>query len=80
MPYELAGKTIKLVVDPHAGVVVGVEDDDGQSLGAATRLDTTANLNRVRRKPAPPVRKARSRTGPNLVEQVHKQYYKLEEQ
>lgn len=29
VPYELVGKTIKLVVDPHAGIVVGVENDAG---------------------------------------------------
>lgn len=79
VPYELAGKTVKLVVDPHAGIVVGVENDEGASLGAATRLDTTANLNRVRRKPEAQVQQVRSRAGPNLVEQAHQQYYKLEE-
>ena len=47
MPYELSGKTVKLVVDPHAKRVLGVENDAGLSLGAATPLDRQANLKRV---------------------------------
>ena len=35
VPYELSGKTVLLVVDPHAGVVVGVEDEAGEMLGLA---------------------------------------------
>ncbi len=53
VPYELAGKTVNLVVDPHAGSVVGVEDGDGKSLGLATKLDAIANVNRVRHKNKP---------------------------
>ena len=52
VPYELAGKTVQLVVDPHAETVVGVEDAQGQSLGMATPLDTTANAHRRRRRTA----------------------------
>ena len=37
--YELSGKAVRLVVDPHAQRVVGVEDEAGVSLGAATELD-----------------------------------------
>jgi putative transposase len=48
VPYELAGKTVTLVVDPHAEHVVGVEDAKGQSLGAATPLDVVANVTRKR--------------------------------
>ena len=75
--YELAGKTVKLVVDPHAGIVVGVEDAAGGSLGQATRLDALANLHRVRRKPDQEVSHKASRTGPNLVELAHQQYHDL---
>ena len=42
VPYELSGKTVRLVVDPHAERVVGVEDAAGVSLGAATPLDMLA--------------------------------------
>jgi len=75
--YELAGKTVKLVVDPHAGIVVGVEDAAGASLGLATKLDAVANLHRVRRKPDQEVSNKAPRTGPNLVELAHQQYHDI---
>lgn len=75
--YELAGKTVKLVVDPHAGIVVGVEDAAGASLGSATKLDAVANLHRVRRKPDQDVSNKAPRTGPNLVELAHQQYHDI---
>lgn len=53
VPYELSGRSVRLVVDPHARQVRGVEDTDGQSLGPATALDTVANVRRQRRKPQP---------------------------
>lgn len=55
VPYALAGKTVKLVVDPHGVRVIGVESEAGESLGDATELDRQANLHRVRRKPEPPL-------------------------
>lgn len=81
VPYELAGQTVRLVVDPHAGVVVGVEDDEGKPLGQATPLDALANLHRKRRKPE--VRPAGSEvpkpaSGPNLVELAHQRYHRGE--
>ena len=77
--YALSGKSVRLVVDPHAGCVVGVEDAVGNALGAATPLDQEANLHRVRRKPAPPSETTVTapRTGPNLVELAHQKYHKL---
>jgi putative transposase len=75
VPYELSGKTVKLVVDPHAGIVIGVEDDKGVSLGPATRLDLIANASRVRRKPAEKAAQRGPRTGPNLVELAHSKYH-----
>ncbi len=89
VPYELSGKTVKLVVDPHGGRVIGVENDAGQSLGAATPLDVNANLNRVRRTPVQPGSDegvggsddtpkgglGGAPKGANLVELAHQQYY-----
>jgi putative transposase len=77
VPFELSGKTVRLVVDPHAGRVVGVEDENGATLGCATPLDALANLDRPRCKPAPAeVEPAMNRgDGPNLVELAHRQYY-----
>jgi hypothetical protein len=71
-----------LVVDAQAGRVVGVENEAGESLGAATALDKLANVHRQRRKPEPPapdmavpVPPKGPRKGPNLVELAHAQYY-----
>jgi transposase InsO family protein len=76
VPYELSGKRIMLVVDPYARKVLGVEDADGQSLGAATPLDAVANVSRRRRKPQPPEASPPSRTGKdNEVELAYRQYH-----
>ena len=76
VPYELAGKTVQLVVDPHAGSVVGVEDDAGTVIGSATPLDAAANIKRVRRKPDPVSQhQAAVGAGPNLVELAYAQYH-----
>ena len=89
VPYELSGKTVELVVDPHGERVIGVENDAGESLGEATALDLVANLHRVRRKPEPPLDDGDASVlasnpksgpgggggGPNLVELAHQQYY-----
>ena len=81
VPYELSGKTVRLVVDPHAGRVVGVEDAAGVSLGAATPLDMLTNIHRTRRKPEPLADPAftvvTARNGPNLVELAHAKYHGL---
>ena len=68
VPYELAGKSVRLVVDPHAGAVVGVEDEAGASLGPATKLDAHANLHRTRRKAGAAPTPQGARSGPNLLE------------
>ena len=77
VPYELSGKSVCLIVDPHVQQVVGVEDEGGNSLGIATPLDALANCHRRRRKPeetntqtaTPPA------AGPNLVELAYQQHY-----
>jgi len=75
VPYELSGKTVRLVVDPHAQRVVGVENEHGQSLGAVIALDEIGNTRRARRKPDPAAQPAAARSGPNLVEIAHQQYH-----
>jgi putative transposase len=79
VPYELSGRTVRLVVDPHRGQVLGVEDAKGRSLGAATPLDAQANLDRPRvraQTPQPdgPGAPAPS-TGPSLVDLALQHYY-----
>jgi hypothetical protein len=74
VPYELSGRTVRLVVDPHTRQVVGVEDDHGESLGAATPLDALANVHRRRRQPQPPEAPAPGGTD-NEVELAYREYY-----
>lgn len=50
VPYELSRQKVLLVVDPHAGKVVGVEDAEGKSVGVATPIDRIANAHRRRRR------------------------------
>jgi hypothetical protein len=84
VPYELSGKTVRLVVDPHLQQVVSVEDEDGNSRGAATPLDALANCHRRRRKPEAVNTSAAAlattnttpaTVGPNLVELALEQHY-----
>ncbi|WP_207911270.1 hypothetical protein [Roseateles saccharophilus] len=84
LPYALSGKTVQLVVDPHAQRVVGVEDDEGRSLGEATPLDALGNAHRTRHKPDavgvdPALRSGPGdrAAGPNLVEIAHRHHHGL---
>ena len=87
VPFEFSGQTVCLVVDPHRAAVVGVENAQGEAIGAATPLDPLANATRRRRSPdqdkaspdsaspadASPPKKPT--TGPNLIELIHQQFY-----
>jgi hypothetical protein len=76
VPYELSAQRVVLVVDPHTGHVHGVEDEEGQSLGAATPLDAVANVNRKRHQPKPAEPTARSTTAAlDTVELAYREYY-----
>ncbi len=80
VPYELSGRSVCLVVDPHSPKVLGVEDVNGQSLGAATPLDALANVHRRRRKPQPPETPSLGSTGKdNEVELAYRQYHDQED-
>ncbi|MGE0047793.1 MAG: hypothetical protein AB7T01_02515 [Acidithiobacillus sp.] len=74
MPFALAGKSVTLVVDPHTGQALRVENDAGEDLGQATPLDLEANLHRPRHKPSPTT-SAPENTSGSLVEIAHRQYY-----
>ena len=80
VPFELVGKTIQLVVDPHTGTVLGIENESGDRIGSATPLDTLANIKRVRRKPTPVGNMpGTERAATNLVELAYQQYHGIEE-
>lgn len=51
VPYELSGKTVQLVFDPHAKKAIRVESDTGDNLGSVTPLNVITNLNRKRQRP-----------------------------
>jgi transposase InsO family protein len=48
VPYELAGRELMVVVDPHREQVLRVESEGGEALGPATPLDALANNRRTR--------------------------------
>jgi transposase InsO family protein len=75
--YPLSGHFVRLVVDPHAGRVIGVEDDKGVSLSEATPLDAVANVHRQRRRPQQetPASPDAATTGENEVELAYRQHY-----
>jgi len=53
VPYELTGKTIVVVVDPHTEQPLSIESKSGESLGEMTPLDAVANNHRRRCRPDP---------------------------
>jgi hypothetical protein len=75
VPYELSGKRVWLVVDPHSGEVVGVEDEAGNTLGAATPLDLLANAHRRRRKPGTPPAAPAVPSAPSLLDLAVARHY-----
>jgi len=75
VPYELSGKRIWLVVDPHTEQVVGVEDEAGNPLGAATPLDLLANAHRRRRKPGTPPAAPAASSAPSLLDLAVARHY-----
>jgi hypothetical protein len=79
VPFELSGKTVLLVVDPHEGKVVGVENAEGKSLGLATPLDPLANAQRRRRRPDSEDAASPGGASPNGVELAYRQYHDLPE-
>ena len=51
VPYELAGQSIHLVVDPHEKTALKVESLEGKYLGAVHPLDKLSNCHRKRQRP-----------------------------
>ncbi|KVP53930.1 integrase [Burkholderia ubonensis] len=78
VPYELSGQQIVLVVDPHAGTVIRVQNRAGEPMGAATPLDALANSRRRRSKPPVEPPTAAPAPGPNLIELAHRHHYRRE--
>ncbi len=79
VPYELSGRKVWLVVDPHTSEAFSVEDDDGKPLGEVTPQDLIANNHRRRRKPESPAEIAQTQTLDNsLVEIAYQKHYAID--
>lgn len=70
VPYELSGKRVVLVVDPHKAHVLAVESEAGQPLGRAVPLDMQANAHRRRHRAVRATQEAGqgASSGPTTVE------------
>ncbi len=80
VPYELAGKTLQLVVDPHTQQAISLEDSDGNALGEVVALDVIANSHRRRHRPHAQAARPQTQTqGPNLIEMAYRHYHALDE-
>jgi putative transposase len=76
VPYELSGKSIQLVIEPHAEQLISLEDHEGKAIGKAVELDVIANNQRARRKPeAQETLPQTPCQGPNLVELALQHYH-----
>jgi len=51
VPFHLVGKTVNLVIDPHAKKALWIETESGEKLGAVVHLDKISNNSRKRSRP-----------------------------
>ncbi len=72
--YVLVGKQVQLVIDPHAGEALRVEDEEGEMLSMVIPLDVKANCQRKRRKPEIVETGEDKPMETNLVEMALEQY------
>jgi putative transposase len=78
--YELSGKTLVVVVDPHTAQPVSIEDTKGRSLGDITPRDAIANNYRRRCRPRvdreadPDTSMTAVAATDSIVEMAHEQY------
>ena len=79
MPYETVGNTVYLVVNPHNQTAHRIESKDGVILGAVTKLDQLANLNRTRQRPNTEAVSMENTTinMVDLLEQQHRERFQL---
>jgi len=76
VPYELAGATIVVVVDPHTGQPITIESKAGKSLGDITPLDAVANNQRRRCRSNPDQPILSTQPAESTVELTYEQYNK----
>ena len=79
VPYELSGRKVWLVVDPHTREAFSVEDGDGKPLGEVTPQDLIANNHRRRRKPGVQAEGIQTTSqGNSLLEIAYQQHYAMD--
>lgn len=74
IPYELTGKTIVVVVDPHTDQPLAIESKSGKSLGEITPLDAVANNHRRRCRPDPENTTPTAAPADSTVEPAYEHY------
>ncbi len=74
VPYELSGRTVFLVTDPHRKEAIRVESQSGEFLGAVTKLDPIANLDRRRIRPQKQQELLENKKAFNMVELALENY------
>ena len=79
VPYETVGNTVYLVINPHNQTALRIESKDGDVLGAVTKLDLIANLNRKRQRPnTETVSMENNKTNMvDLLQQQHRERFQL---
>ena len=79
VPYETVGETVYLVINPHDQTAHRIESKDGNVLGAVTKLDPIANLNRMRQRPTTETARVENNTinMVDLMQQQHRERFQL---
>jgi transposase InsO family protein len=76
VPFHLVGKTVQLVIDPHAKKALYIESESGENLGPVISLDKISNNNRKRSRPILNKTKE-TKNSVNIVDLAHKEYKNL---
>jgi transposase InsO family protein len=79
VPYETVGDTVYLVVNPHDQTAYRIESKDGKVLGAVTKQNQLANLNRKRQRPNTEAATIENNTTNmvDLMQQQHRERFQL---
>jgi putative transposase len=77
VPYELSGRTILVVTDPHLKQITSLETLEGKPLGKATPLDRIKNNFRRRHRASTPAPAVPIKQDPefNAVDQAYDKYH-----
>ena len=79
VPYETVGDSVYLVINPRNQTAHRIESKDGVVLGAVTKVDPIANLNRKRQRPNTETVSMENNTTNmvDLMQQQHRERFQL---